>query len=474
MASRNVAKPRFESIRIDDRPNRLKAVERVASENLGFKLSPWQKRAVRTATQHYEGSDKPYYRNAIITVPRQAGKSWLMYVVMTELALRNPYSMIKFSAQTRMNAASRVMDLGDLLIRYDNKVKVTRGIGNERIVFANGSRIEVLAPTEKAGHGDSLDLVVLDELWGIQEHTMQSIIPSMAARPNAQFWAISTQGTPDSELLLRLCKVGREAVETGREDEYYYLDYSADPEEDDPFAEATWRKVHPALGLTVGIEAIRSAMEVLPPNEFRRAYANILVDGIDNVFEWEAWQACYMPVAKAPEQVPVLAVDLGRNPQSASIAVGWPTESEGTHTELVAYRSGSPSWVVAEVKRLVSERAISFVAIDDYGPAGVLGSELEGAFEYDPRVTVIKPRGTDLAPVCSHYFNGVATKTITHGRADPLDDAIRGLVLKNVGDNYVWHRRQSRNDLSPLWASSIAAWVVNEQRVAPKPQLAIY
>ena len=65
-------------------------------------------------------------------------------------------------------------------------------------------------------------------------------------------------------------------------------------------------------------------------------------------------------------------------------------------------------------------------------------------------------------------FDGVTDHAIAH-RGDPvLDAAAAGAGRRPVGDGWVWSRRTSTAEVSPLTAASLALWA-HQHRPGPRP-----
>src|SRR5690606_11148089 len=72
---------------------------------------------------------------------------------------------------------------------------VRKANGNEAIIFRNKSRWGITSNTEKAGHGSTLDLAMLDEAFSqVDDRMEQAFKPAMITRPQPQFWVVSTAG----------------------------------------------------------------------------------------------------------------------------------------------------------------------------------------------------------------------------------------------------------------------------------------
>ena len=132
-------------------------------------------------------------------------------------------------------------------------------------------------PQPDSLHGKTSDLVVIDEAWAFDlvrgRAIDQAIVPTQATKPNAQVWKLSTAGDDRSQWWLGTIETGRAAVNAGRTDGIAYFEWSC-PDELDPTEEASWPVFHPAYGRTIRAPAMRSALELLGPDEFARAYGN--------------------------------------------------------------------------------------------------------------------------------------------------------------------------------------------------------
>jgi phage terminase large subunit-like protein len=131
-----------------------------------------------------------------------------------------------------------------------------------------------MSSDEHGGHGETADLVILDECWAYPDNRVEmSARPMMSTRPNAQLWAVSTAGTaPDSWWWDRL-DAARTCAELAMPSGQCLIEYSASPEAD-PFDEKGWRVFMPALGHTIEAESLRQDLDGMGPVQFSRAYMN--------------------------------------------------------------------------------------------------------------------------------------------------------------------------------------------------------
>jgi phage terminase large subunit-like protein len=249
---------------------------------LGITLLPWQRLVLSTALE-LDDAGRLAYRNVVVSTPRQQGKSMLLFLLVLWRLLKRDDQTVLLGAQTRMAARSRLIDgWWPLLERspFGEDLSLSRGAGFEALRVANGSILRLLSTEESSGHGESVDLVVVDECWSLQPHVEQAVRPATLARPDPQLWFASTAGTSRSTWWLGKLETGRRAAMEGSES-IVHFEWAA-PDGANPADPATWRACMPALGITVTEAAVRADFEALNGGpEFVRGYLNRTADGAD-------------------------------------------------------------------------------------------------------------------------------------------------------------------------------------------------
>lgn len=246
---------------------------------MGTPFMPWQQMVADVAGEYDAASGLPIYREVIVTVPRQSGKTTLQLALTLDRSLMwGRPCRIAYTAQTGLDARQKMVnDWGPMLRRSPFRVAIDRelkGAAETAIEFTTGSRVEVLASAEEAGHGRTLDLGLIDEAFADEDDRReQAIVPAMTTIRDAQMYVFSTMGTGRSTFLNRKVATGRALVEAGITQGIAYFEWSAedDADPDDP---ATWRACMPALGFTTDEATIRHARMTMPDGEFRRAFLN--------------------------------------------------------------------------------------------------------------------------------------------------------------------------------------------------------
>ena len=267
-----MADPRFGTVRTG-RQSYGPALEETA-RLLGQSFMPWQCEVAGAALEHADG--RLAYRDVAVTVPRQSGKTTLMLALIVHRMLSAPDQRVLYGAQTRIAARGKLFDALWPRVRRSplhEMFRLERAMGYEALRCSNGSTCRILSTEESAGHGETLDLVVLDECWSMGPHTEQATRPAMVTRPNAQLWMLSTAGNDKSVWWRSKVEAGRLSAQTGQDRGLAYFEWSAD-EDTDVMNPDTWERFMPALGHTIDRDVVEADLAVMAPAEWRRAYAN--------------------------------------------------------------------------------------------------------------------------------------------------------------------------------------------------------
>jgi phage terminase large subunit-like protein len=422
---------------------------------------PWQRLVADVGGEYDPETGIPCYREVVVTVPRQSGKTTLILAWEVQRAVgwsqRWGPQRIAYSAQTGNDARKKLIeDQVPLLLPHQKALgikRILKGMGNEAVEFLNGSRIILLASSQDSGHGKTIDLGVKDELFAdMDDRRDQALVPAMATRPGAQALTASTMGTSESYALNAAVDRGREAVMRDLREGVAYFEWSADPgaDPDDP---ATWRTCMPALGFTITEQVVAHARATLSVPEFRRAFLNI-PDSMraDPVISPDDWVGCHARDSRVRHPV-VFAFDVSPDRSTASIAVAGESQgSDGVHVEIVENRSGF-QWTVPRIVEIVGRWSPALVVCDAASPAGALIAPLaaEGV-----EVRTVSAR--EHTQACGGFYDAVKARTLRHIGQPELDEAINGADRRTVADAWLWSRRTSAVDISPVVAVTLAHW----------------
>jgi phage terminase large subunit-like protein len=431
---------------------------------------PWQQHVADVALEIDPATGNLAYREVWLTIPRQSGKTTLILPVVVLRSAISKYlggrQRMLYAAQTRNDARSKweedfVEDL-KAARKMRGKFAVKLQTGSEHVRFLDRSTFGPIATTEKAGHGKTLDLGCLDEVFAqTDDRVEQAWRPAMLTRANAQFWGVSTAGTLEaSHYLLSKVKAGRRIVEGGSTGRIAYFEWSAE-DDADPESPATWRSCMPALGFTVTEDTIRAELESAVSgnnlNLFLRAYLNRWVDRDlgEQVIPASAWAACRDEESELAGE-PAFAFDVTPLGSTAAIAVAGQRADGSMHVEVVDYRPGAGTdWLRTRLPELASRWSSLPVAYDPAGPAGEMRAELEAAG------VILKPMSSrDLAQAAGGLLTAVTQepRRLAHIGQPQLDAAVAAGRKRDLGDAWAWRRRTSAADISPLVAITAARW----------------
>jgi hypothetical protein len=461
--------PRFSTRRRYERPTWGPYWGRVAAR-LGRPYMPWQQHVADIAGEVLP-SGRLAYREVVVTVPRQSGKTTLvlsMVVGRAEAgeAFGGRQTML-YAAQTGTAAYDKWKKeyLEDLRAAKVMRGRFTARTGNATAAITfNSSRSTFgpIATQSESGHGTVLDFGALDEAFAQKDSRVEaSWSPAMITRPMAQFVILSTQGDATSEYFNAKVDEGR--LNTLADIDYgtAYIEYSA-PEDADPDDHDVWRRCMPAVGYTQSIESIQIERGKLKLADFKRAFMNIRVDRItDMVIPAALWDECKIPAGIERATRPVFALDVSADREYSVIAMG-AAAPDGTPMVRVIKRAPGTGWVADELEKLRDEHDPAAIVMDGVGPVGSLRSELERRW-----LDVQVMSTTEMVSACGSFYDAVTRpagggQKLWHYDEQPLRDALTGAEKRDLGDAWAWTRRKSqeatRTDISPLVAVTEAYW----------------
>jgi len=455
------ADPKFATRRDRRRRSYVDEIVEFASARMGVELMPWQVEVLGAAMEVRPGG-RFHHHDVVVTTPRQAGKSLLVAVVAAWWMLKWDDQRIMFLAQTRMSAANRLRGVAVVLERAGvDGVRWFRGVGAEKVQADNGSEIVVETPNLHGSHGETYDLVILDESFSYEEFVLQGVLPTQSAVPNSQLWMISTMGTEDSMLWNRYVERGREAVSVPGS-LLAFFEWSADLERgDDVYDPSHFVRWHPAIGLTTDAENVRSALEGMSPSEAKRAFGNLLTLTDEELIPDEWWSRSLDAYAVAPVKGAAFSFDVNYDPPGASVAYAFETET-GFHVGIAHRESGEGGlWVPAFLDKVLNSRRPSVVGTAGGGAARAVAAPVKEACE--GRMVPYRSLGVpDLAASAMLFYEMLREGTLTHGESESLDLAVRRSKSKQQGDQWRFDRKAMSVDSSPLVAVSLALFLCRD------------
>lgn len=428
---------------------------------------PWQQLVADVACEIDPATGEFVYREVGLTVPRQSGKTTLILAKCTHRCIAWTRQVVKYAAQTRNDSRMKWED--DYLetlnaSHFRDRFHARKTNGNEAIIWhGTRSRFGITSTTEKAGHGGTMDEGYIDEAFAqVDARLEQAFKPAMVTKTNAQLWVVSTAGTEKSLYLRAKVDKGRAAVESGVRSGLCYFEWSAPDDRTDYGNPQLWREVMPALHWpdcpagcqdhTVWESTIAADYISMETNEFRRAYLNQWCpeETHEPIIDPDAWKALGDRKRITGDLVFGIAVDPDRT--FASIGAAGARRDSRMGVEVVEHRPGT-GWVVERAKELQDKHSPRAFYIDTQSAAGSL---VEPLIEAGVRVEVI---GTaDYAVACGQWYDDAMQDKLRHRSDDRLTVAMMGAMKRYTGDRWVFDRRGSGMDLTPLDGCTLARY----------------
>jgi hypothetical protein len=303
------ARPRLETAMPAKFSSAGSEVAKWAKTHLGVELMPWQ-RHVAKCLLGYRGQTW-LNRIGLVSVARQNGKTILLRAILgwyvTVYAQKQNRPVLVITTAHKLDlAVSLFQDVAPLLKdKFGANVKYA--YGRNQLVLGNCTWV-VRAATPAAGHGLSADLLLVDEVWGVSQESLDiGLLPTQRAKPNPLCVMFSTAGTEDSHAMLRWREQGLRAIDTGTDAGMYLAEYSPPPELD-PMTPDAWAYANPALGHTITEQTLH--VEAAAPNRaaFLRSSVNLWVQSDTGWIAPGVW--ANNAVAEPPPAGGVLAVEV--------------------------------------------------------------------------------------------------------------------------------------------------------------------
>ena len=339
-------------------------------------------------------------------------------------------------------------------VRYAN--------GEQGVELLNGCRLKYRARTGGSGRGFAgVSTIYYDEAMYLTDAHMAASRPALITHPDSQVWYASSAGLASSAPMWRLRRralggSGGRLAYCEHTAEQVSLDSSGNVQSvrPDPDDRRAWALANPTLGDRISVEAVESERASMSSEMFLRERLGVWdpeLGASGRVWPEDVWQRC-SKVDNEPSGRMHLGVAATPDRTAASIAF-----AGGGVVELAldANRRRVPvafGALAADVIRIARELD-AMVMIDPAGPAGFILPELESAY-----VPVTKLTGQAMGQACGWLYSAVNDGSFRVRKNPELDSAVAGARQQDKGDVWVWARKDSTVDVSPLEAVTLAAW----------------
>lgn len=440
-------------------------IARIAAA-LGKPLLPWQRQVLDTATERDEAGNL-VYEIVFVTVPRQSGKTTMLWALVMDrlLTLRN--HNLFFTAQTQQDARKRVGDFAKLVADspFSGIVAFTQSLADTGArCKLTGTRLNTFAPSMKAIHGETPPLVILDEIFALSSDLgdamlEEAIIPAQQTLTgNRQVWLVSTAGTAESTFMRKWLDIGR----AGDRDRMAFFEWSM-PDGLDPLSIDTLESFHPGVGHLVTAEDLLASRPARMA-AWLRGFCNRFTETTDSLIDLDAWDA--LPRNTTPPALTDLAIafESELDSSSSSVVAAWRDDTGAPHIHTLHTAPGT-SWLPGFMERIAKTWQPRTVVADNGGTTRRLIDEVTAR-----GIDVQRLTGTDFAVATDTLLAAARDGTLHHDGSTSLRRGIASAVLQRTGDTARFSRALSPGYVAAIIAAAAALRGIDHApAIAPKP-----
>lgn len=466
---------------------------------------PWQQFVIDVALE-VDDAGRLVYDEVVLTVPRQSGKTTLILPLFVHRSIAEypggnlevgpQRQTVAYTAQTRNDARKKwikefipVLEKSGFRNQFDKRLTN----GSEGFDWLNGSTFDLVATMEKSGHGDTLDLGIIDEAFAQTDDRLeQAMEPATITRQSPQIWIISTAGENEEKSPFLWGKVlaGREATVTPGSSTAYF-EWSLGPDDDADDIDVVAAR-HPACGYTITKDDLRKKQEKARRKGvtedgvdhyagFKRAYCNVWgTTAVAKPAKLDAikWAATKIPKAKAlklrDRPGPVLTFDVDLDSATATIGVSTGVVSD-PYGQMLDHRPGV-GWLADRLVELVLARGPIAIGYNAAGATLAQIGPIQVAFRKAGISTdlLVPVTSTEFAAACDGFHADVNEGRYHRPEGQQsVDLAGEDATERPLGDNgWAFARRQATVPVSPLIVLVVGRHLLPTELEPAKPVFA--
>lgn len=419
--------------------------------NIGWRFDPWQDAIGRLMLAKKDGG-KWASDLALLSIPRQVGKSYLLGCVIFAQCLLEPGLKVIWTSHHTATTEEMYESMKELAQHDKVKPLVLKCVALQgsrwRIQFTNGSRVDFGARSQGFGRGKAkVGVLVLDEFQHITGRALANLAPTTNTAENPLILCAGTP--PGPEVSGEAFTMRRSAALDGLSNDSLYVEFSAD-EGADPNDRRQWAKANPSFPKRTPERALLLLRKILDEDDFRREALGVWdeVSRHKAIVTTQQWKQM-ADVGPADDVRPdALGVDMSHG-RDISVAACW-VEGENAHVEQV-WAGNDPAacldWLTDRAGRRVP------VVVDAASPAASFVPELRAR-----KCQVVVTTAANMAQACGLLENRIATDSLTHGAQKPVTDAILGARRRPIRDAGGWalDRSDPTSSIYPIVAAVLA------------------
>lgn len=403
-----------------------------------------------------------HHTTTAIELPRRSTKSYSVLAWAVGMCALRPTIQIAYTAATTGKAARDrfTKELADPLSigQHSAGLRVRRAGGTERIVWRNGSLLQIVAPKESEFRSQDYDVVIVDEAMGRSgaesDELIAAILPTLDTSPLGMLVLAGTAGRQREGNPLW------DALEAGRRGDGGILEYAvpAEPAVEDlrdwSIVAELLRRHHPGVGTLTTLDRLKRNYDLMDSQLFAAEYLGVWGRaghgaGIIGATEWAAlYLEGDLPI---PPKRFALALQVSPNQSHAAIVAAWREDGEG-RLLVLGHRDGV-AWAPV-VARDLARRYRLPVVMDPFGAASGDVYRRLGELRPAPR---LEPQSTgEVASAHARLLDEIRAGRVRHWGQQALTDAALSVRKRTMGESWRFGRAGEDDDVTALQAGALA------------------
>lgn len=436
---------------------------------MGVTFDDWQAEAGRAILAKREnGQYACSIGGAVMSIPRQVGKTFLIGAIVFALCLLTPNTTVLWTAH-RLRTANETF--GKMQAFAGRKrvaphvAQILLGSGTGEIKFKNGSRILFGARERGFGRGfDDVDVEVFDEAQILTENAIDDMVPATNTAPNPLLFFVGTPPRPTDPS--EVFEAKRAEALSGEDQDTLYLEFSAD-EGCNPLDRKQWKKANVSFPDRTSEAAMLRMKKNLTPESFMREGLGV----------WDV-EADPTPLLNWPNLADTDFDPATEHIGEMRLALDAPPSLLTATFATAGIRSDGLLWVqdrydvkpdkvgsIVDLARQLTEGHDTVLVVPHNSPALAWRADLEAA-----GIPLDVMTAAETAAAFGRLTSAVQLSELRHRDQPQLNSAVEHIDLRSVGDVFIPRRRTSSANIAPIVAAMCALYrvpVVEESNADP-------
>ena len=272
-----------------------------------FLLIDWQEQIIRDVFGTLKPNGYRQFNTAYIEIPKKNGKSELAAAIALLLTCGDNEERAEvYGCAADRQQASIVFEVAkDMVTMCPALAKRVKILASQkRIVYLpTGSYYQVLSADVANKHGFNTHGVIFDELHTQPNRRLFDVMTkgSGDARMQPLYFLITTAGDNTNSICWEVHSKAKDILDGRKTDPTFYPVIYGTEENDSWTDPKVWKKANPSLGITVGIDKVKTACESAQQNPaeenaFRQLRLNQWVKQSIRWMPMDAWDKCAFAV----------------------------------------------------------------------------------------------------------------------------------------------------------------------------------